>query len=59
MAKTESILSALAAISHAKCEHVSNVDIFYFVLTCDIIGDPEVSKIKLLSTTLEELSNAV
>ena len=56
LAKTEYILSSLAAVSHAKCEHVTNVDIFYFALTCDIIGDPEVSKIKLLSTTLEELS---
>ena len=59
MAKTESILSYLAAVSHAKCEHVPNVDIFYFALTCDIIGDPDVNKIKLISTTLEELLNAV
>ena len=42
-----------------KCEHVANADIFYFDLTCDIISDPEVNKIRLLVATLEGLSNAV
>ena len=41
------------------CEHVPNVDIFYFNLTCDVIGDPEVNKIKVRSTTLKGLSNVV
>ena len=41
------------------CEHVPNVDIFYCALTCDVIGDPEVSKIKFPSTTLAGLSNTV
>ena len=26
-----------------KCDHVTNVNIFYFKLTCNVIGDPEVS----------------
>ena len=30
-----------------------------FDLTCDVIGDPEVNKIKFPTTTFPELSNAV
>ena len=41
------------------CEHVPNVDVFYFDLTCDIVGDHEVNKIKFCSTTLAGLSNTV
>ena len=38
-----------------KCKHVPNVDIFYFDLTCDVISDTEVNKIRFRSTTLAEL----
>ena len=41
------------------CEHVTNVDIFYFDPPCDVIGDPEVNKIKFCSTTLAGLFNGV
>ena len=41
------------------CGHVSNVDIFYFDLTCDVIGGHEDSKNELRSTTLAGLSNAI
>ena len=36
-----------------------NADIFYFDLTCDVIKDPELNKIRLRSTTLAGLLNAV
>ena len=29
-----------------KCEHIANVDIFYSNLTCNVIGDLEINKIK-------------
>ena len=41
------------------CEHVPNVDNFYFELACDVIGDPEANKIKFRSITLAGLSYAV
>ena len=41
------------------CEHVPNVDISDFDLTCDVIGDFDVNKIKFRSTNLAELSNTV
>ena len=39
-------------------ELVPNVDIFYFDLTCYVIGDSEVNEIKFRSTTFAGLSNA-
>ena len=54
------LLSLLVQKSQAPTyEHVPNVAIFYFGLTCDVISDPEVNKIKLYSTILAALSNAV
>ena len=39
--------------------NVFQISIFYFDLTCDVIDDPEVNKIRFRSTTLAGLSNAV
>ena len=40
-----------------KLEHVPSIDMFYFDLTCDVVGDPEVNKIKFNSTNFGDISN--
>ena len=61
LVKIESILSKLADASHPRVHmfQLPNVDIFHFDLTCDVIGDPAVNKIKFRATTLAGLSSAV
>ena len=57
LAKTESVLSYLT-VACRQCvntEHAPNIDIFYFDLDCDVIGEPEVNKIRFSSTTLAGL----
>ena len=56
MAKTESLLSYLVVyIQPPKCENVSNVDVFYFDLTCDVISYREANKFRFRSTNLTGL----
>ena len=42
-----------------KCKDAPYVNNFYFDLTCDVIGDLEVNKVRFRSTVLAGLSNAV
>ena len=44
--------------SRPKCEHVPKVDIFYYDLTSDVIGDQQFNKIRFHSTKLSGLSHA-
>ena len=56
LAKTESLLSYLVVyIQPPKCENVSNVDVFYFDLTCDVISYREANKFRFRSTNLTGL----
>ena len=42
-----------------KCKHAPYINNFEFDLTCDVIGDLEVNKIRFRSTVLPGLSKAV
>ena len=47
----------MTGMADKECEHVPNIDISYFRLTCDVIGGkPEVSKIWFRSTSFAGLS---
>ena len=58
-AKIESIPNSLTAASHRSMNSCHKCRYFYFNLTCDVIGDFEVNKIRICSTNLAELTNAV
>ena len=56
--QTEFILSYLAVASQQSVNMFQMSIFFYFDLTCGVIGDPEVNKIRFHMTTWAGISNA-
>ena len=58
MTIVESILSYLAVTSHQRV-NMLQMSIFLFDLTCDVVGDTEVNKVRFCSTNFTVICNAV
>ena len=58
LARTESIFSCFVVARHQSI-NTFQMPIFYFDLTSDVTGDPEVNKVRLGLTNVAGLSNAI